>query len=64
MSGAPGGGELNHRQVTLIAVCTLCLVLSTVVVGLRLLARHLSEVKYWWDDAAAIAALVGGDSHA
>ena len=57
MSGVPGK-ELNAHQVQLIAVCTLCLISSTTVVGLRFFARHVAGVKFWWDDCAAIVALV------
>lgn len=34
--------------------------LATVGVLLRLLSRKVSDVKFWWDDALVIIALVGG----
>lgn len=50
--------QLNSQQIRLVAVCTVCLLLSTTVIALRLLARRASGVKFWWDDHVAILALV------
>ena len=61
MSG-PHRQAMNVRQIQIVAVCTLCLVLSTAAIILRLLARRISTVKYWWDDGTAILALVSTTS--
>ena len=58
-SGVPGQG-FNSRQVQLIAVCTTCLTLSTLAVGLRLLVRRVASAAHtWWDDWFTMVALVG-----
>lgn len=57
-SGVPGEG-FNNRQVQIIAVCTLCVTLSTLAVGLRLLVRRVASAAHmWWDDWFTIVALV------
>ena len=58
MSGVPGEGFTN-RQIQIVAVCTTCLTLSTIAIGLRLLVRRvIATADLWWDDWAAILALV------
>lgn len=53
------GSGYSVRQVQLIAVCTICMVLSTTVVGLRLLVRRIGSVaNTWWDDWVTVLALV------
>lgn len=48
----------NARQLRLFVATGLCMGISTVVVGLRLLGRRLIGVKLWWDDCVAVLALV------
>lgn len=48
----------NTRQIHLFVTTSLCMGISTVVVGLRLLGRRLVGVKLWWDDCVAVLALV------
>lgn len=48
----------NTRQIHLFLATGLCMGLSTVVVGLRLLGRRLVGVQLWWDDCVAVLALV------
>lgn len=48
----------NTRQIQMFVTTGLCMGLSTVVVGLRLLGRRLVGVKLWWDDCIAVLALV------
>ena len=58
MSGASGEGFTN-RQIQVIAVCTTCLTLSTLMMALRLLVRRvIATTNLWWDDWVAILALV------
>ena len=50
---------LNDSKLLLIIVITIILmVLSIIAVILRLAARKVSKVNYWWDDYLAILALV------
>ena len=58
-SGSTSGAGYSERQVQLVAVCTLCLVLSTIAVALRLLVRRFGSVaNTWWDDWITVVALV------
>ena len=58
MSGVSGEGFTN-RQVQIVAVCTTCLILSTIAIALRLLVRRvIAIVDLSWDDWAAMLALV------
>lgn len=54
----PSGGPYNVRQRDLIGVSAFGLFISTVAVGLRMLARQRLRVALWWDDYLAILALV------
>jgi hypothetical protein len=57
-SRAIGDNGYTDRQSQLLAAIICCLVLPTLVVGLRLLARLTMKVTLWWDDYCAFAALV------
>lgn len=46
------------RQQQLLAVTSFCLVVSTIAVAFRLVARHQFGVKLWWDDYMCMIALV------
>lgn len=50
----------NDRQNQLIVVTSFCLIVSTIAVVLRLIARRQFSIKLWWDDYICIVALVGG----
>lgn len=59
MGGINNDHPFNDRQRNLIAVTTFCIIISTVAVALRLLARRTFNVNLWWDDYVAVIALVG-----
>lgn len=49
----------TNRQIQIIAVCTTCLIVSTIAIALRLLVRRvIATASLWWDDWVAILALV------
>lgn len=48
----------TNRQQQLLAITSFCLIISTIAVGFRLVARHQFGVKLWWDDYMCIVALV------
>jgi len=48
----------DSRSGTLIGVSVFLIIISTLVVALRLLARYLSSAGFWWDDWTCLAALV------
>lgn len=52
------GGHYNRRQQNVLGVVCFGMVVSTLAVGLRLLARRYLHVKLWWDDYLAVLALV------
>lgn len=55
---AAGVDGYTDRQIQLLAAIICCLVLPTIVVGLRLLTRLLIKATLWWDDYCLFAALV------
>lgn len=52
------GGHYTSRQHLLLGVTGCGLVLSTLAVSLRLIARRYLHVKLWWDDYLAVLAMV------
>lgn len=59
MTGLQWNNEpFNSRQIRVIAVLSLITILSTLAVILRFLSRRISHAKIWYDDYAAVAALV------
>ena len=58
---APGdtSGLCANHQPALLAVTSVLLALSTIIVGLRLISRGLCAMNFWFDDAAIIVGLVG-----
>lgn len=52
------GGHYTSRQHLLLGVTGCGLVLSTLAVSLRLLARRHLHIKLWWDDYLAVLAMV------
>lgn len=59
MGGVNNDYPFNTRQKNLIAVTAFCIIISTIAVALRLLARRQFHVNLWWDDYVAVIALVG-----
>lgn len=59
MGGIINDHPYNSRQHNLVAVTTFCIIIATIAVALRLLARRQFHVKLWWDDYVAVIALVG-----
>ena len=59
MGGIINDHPYNPRQKNLVAVTTFCIVIATIAVALRLLARRQLNVNLWWDDYVAVIALVG-----
>ena len=57
---APAAREPGYtsRQTQILVVLICCMVLPTVVIGLRLLIRQLVNIRLWWDDYCAFLALV------
>lgn len=51
-------GDYNVQQRDLLGVASFGLFLSTLAVGLRVVARRRLSVALWWDDYLAISALV------
>ena len=59
MTGLQWNNEpFNSRQVRVIAVLSLMTTLSTLALFLRFLSRKISHATIWYDDYAAVAALV------
>ena len=56
----PGPGvDLNETQIPRITAASIIfIVISTVTVALRFLARRLSGAGLWWDDWMILAALI------
>ena len=52
-------GLKNDRGPILTAVSIMLIILPTIGVGLRLLARRISTAKLWYDDYFIMVALVG-----
>ena len=52
------GGHYTSRQHLLLGVTGCGLVLSTLAVSLRLIARRYLHVKLWWDDYLAVLTMV------
>lgn len=48
----------NRQQKELVTIPSVCLVVGTFAVGLRLLSRRIFRAKIWWDDYLCLFALV------
>lgn len=59
MATPPPGIDLSEDRTAEIAFPDwIFLALATVAVGLRLYSRVFTKVSFWWDDLAAVIALV------
>ena len=62
MAAAPmaGSSEARASQAPkMYAIFSVCLVLPLIAVGLRLVARRISNLRLWWDDWLILVATVG-----
>ena len=54
----PGLNVNDSQSSRIIGTCVTLIVISTIVVALRFVARHLSRAGLWWDDWTILAALI------
>ena len=62
--GVNGIGDLNNRQIQIVAVTSMLIFVSTLAVALRFIARRISTRYICMDDYVIVFALVRGTTFA